>query len=284
MLEEIAKLTGATAGPIVGAAGTEEEGRRAVREIADRGIRFAKIWVDDRGGSQEKLRPAIYRAIVDEADAHDIAVHAHQQSARDMNDLLRAGVAGFLHGRFGPAMDDELASRMKERGAFLVPNQGLGERRAWRVFDDPFFAETVPPEVVERLREAHDEDGPAPAGRPEVRAAFQRLLSADVPIALGTDAGAVPDHFFGYSGHRELEIYTRMGMTPMQAIVAATGRPAEHLGLTETGTVAPGRSADFVVLDANPLEDIRNTRAISKVYLRGEEIDRDALRAGWTDS
>ncbi len=111
-----------------------------------------------------------------------------------------------------------------------------------------------------------------------------RLLEAGVDVVLGTDAGAAPDHFFGYAGHRELEIFVRLGMTPMQAIVAGTGRAAEQLGLSEQGTLAAGKSADFVVLEANPLEDIRNTRTIESVYLQGREVDREALRAQWTSN
>ena len=87
--------------------------------------------------------------------------------------------------------------------------------------------------------------------------------------------------FFGYADH--LELFVRLGMTPAEAIVAATTRAARAFGLTGTGSIEAGRSADFMVLDADPLDDITHTRRIAAVYLRGIEVDLGALRARWTD-
>jgi imidazolonepropionase-like amidohydrolase len=106
------------------------------------------------------------------------------------------------------------------------------------------------------------------------------LNAAGVPIALGGDTG-IENTFPGYGEHRELALMAAAGMTPMQVIVAATRTPAELLRLDKLGTVAPGKSADLLVLDANPLDDIANTRKIFAVYQRGEEVNRAALRAAW---
>ncbi len=103
------------------------------------------------------------------------------------------------------------------------------------------------------------------------------MLAAEVDIVLGTDAGAVPDHPFGYTGHRELEIFVRLGMTPMEAIIAGTSKAAQSLGLTDLGLIEAGYSADLLILDDNPLNDIRNTRSINRVLLKGREIDRSQL-------
>ncbi len=107
-----------------------------------------------------------------------------------------------------------------------------------------------------------------------------RLNAEGVTIALGDDTG-IENTFYGYGEHHELELMVAAGLTPMQAIVAATKTPAELLRLDGLGTLAAGKSADFIVLDANPLDDIRNTKTIARVYQRGQPIDRAHLRAEW---
>lgn len=266
---------------ILRGAATPEQGREAVREIAASGSGFIKIWVDDRGGEQQKMPAEVYRAIADEARQFGIRVLVHQQAAADMPGLISAGVSGFLHGRIGPELDEGMASAMAERDIFLVPNLGLSELRWERLADDRFLTDLLPAGVVQRIGEAFDARspaGPSPRYEQDLREGMARLQAAGVDIVLGTDAGAVRDHFFGYAGHRELEIFVRLGMTPLQAIHAATGLAAQHLGLTDTGTLAAGKRADFVVLEASPLDDIRHTRRIHAVFLGGVAFDREAFQ------
>jgi imidazolonepropionase-like amidohydrolase len=106
------------------------------------------------------------------------------------------------------------------------------------------------------------------------------LNAAGVTIALGDDTG-IENTFYGYGEHHELELMVAAGMTPAQVIAAATKAPAEILKLDRLGTLARGKSADFIVLDANPLENIGNTKKIAKVYQRGVEVDRAVLRASF---
>ena len=108
-----------------------------------------------------------------------------------------------------------------------------------------------------------------------------RLAKANAKITFGCDTG-LEDHLFGMSEQHELESMVKAGMTPMQVIVAATSRPAEYLKLAKMGALVAGKEADFLVLDANPLDDITNTQRISKIYMKGAEVDRASLRPSLT--
>lgn len=265
----------------------EQQAIDAVEKIADKGISVIKIWVDDRGGTQQKLSPDLYRVIIEEASDRNIQVFVHQQYATDMPELIRSGVAGFLHGRLGSELNETIAMQLERAGAFVVPNLGLGELRREAIGEDLFLQMAVPNSVAKRLSAGSGQRQVNTlrnsARENELKASFASLIEAGVDILLGTDAGAVPDHFFGYTGHRELEIFVRLGMTPMQALLAATSKPALQLGLEDLGLLKQGFSADLVILDSNPLDDIRNTRSISRVFLRGKELDRENLRSGFSD-
>lgn len=266
---------------------TEEGARRDVRELAARKPDFVKIWVDDRNGSVQKLSPALYRAIISESHKHGIRVMAHVYYLADAHALVDAGVDGFLHLVRDEEMDDALVRKMKAGNVFVTPNLSTSEAGtyngtpAW--LNDPSLAETAAPGLIKKVSDVYAARAASRTPRPvasytKQQRSLAKLNAAGVTIALGDDTG-IENTFFGYGEHHELELMVAAGMTPMQAIVAATETPAALLRLGRLGTIARGKSADFVVLDANPLENIANTRRISTVYQRGVEIDRAALRA-----
>jgi len=251
------------------------------REVQSLGIEYIKLWIDDRGGSQTRMTPDHYLPLIAEAMRQRLPVFVHQQYAADMPPLVAAGASGFLHGRLGPELTVEVAAATARARAFVVPNLGLAELRRETIGDDPFLDAVLPASVSDRLAtsggQRQENIAPDAQREAEQRAAMARLLNAGVDIVLGTDAGALPDHPFGYTGHRELEIFVRLGMSPMQALVAATSVAARHLRQNDIGLLAPGRRADLLVLSADPRLDIRNTRQIDSVYLRGALVDRAAI-------
>jgi imidazolonepropionase-like amidohydrolase len=109
-----------------------------------------------------------------------------------------------------------------------------------------------------------------------------RLNAAGVTIVLGTDDGAVRDHFYAYTAHRELRLMVEAGMSPAQVLTAATKTSADVLRLTDRGRLEPGSRADLLVLEANPLDDIAHTTRIAAVYQNGVAVDRAALRQGFS--
>ena len=108
------------------------------------------------------------------------------------------------------------------------------------------------------------------------------MVASGARLVLGTDAGIAARHAFGWADHHEIARWVELGVTPSEAIIAATSRPAELLGLKDLGTLATGKTASFVVLNANPLENIKNMRQIDAVYLRGEKLNREGMLKEFT--
>jgi len=245
-------------------------GTLAVQELTARKVDLVKIWVDDRDGKYQKLGPALYGAVIDEAHKNKLRVTAHLFTLEDAKGLLRAGVDAFAHGVRDRDIDDEFVAMFKQRpNVFLVPNlpdRGVAVDLSW-------LSESVPADELKKLQ-AGATDRPAVQQTFGIQARnLARLNGSGVRIALGTDGSVAWAH------HLEMEDMVAAGMTPAQVIVAATRNAADLLKLTDVGTVEAGRSADFLVLDANPLDNITNTRRIAAVYLRGSTVDRAALRA-----
>jgi imidazolonepropionase-like amidohydrolase len=248
---------------------TEGEARKAVGELAARKVDIVKIWVDDRDGKYKKLTPELYRAIIDEAHKRKLRVTAHIYYLEDAKGLLRAGLDAFAHGVRDKEIDDELLALVKQRPDFvLVPN--MGDRGV--AMDLSWLADSLPAAELKKLQAAST-DRPALQASYAIQARnLARMNGAGVKVALGTDGN------ISWAHHLEMEDMVLAGLTPQQVIVSATRNAAEFMRLEDRGTIAAGKVADFLVLDANPLDDIKNTRKIASVYLRGSAIDRAATR------
>jgi imidazolonepropionase-like amidohydrolase len=264
---------------------TAAEARAAVSMMAGRQLKHVKIWVDDRRGTYPKMTPEVYNAVIDEAHRHNMLVHAHAIAMEDQKAVVRAGADVLVHTVANEKLDEELIALLKEKKPYWTTVIGLGDRSE-ACDGDPFIDQSYPAAALAAIRQNGCGAATANAANREAMLAnnVPKMVAAGARLVLGTDAGITARHAFGWADHHEIARWVDLGLTPAQAIAAATARPAELLGLKDLGTLAVGKSADFIVLDANPLENIRNTRKIADVYLRGARLDRDALAAAFKNA
>jgi imidazolonepropionase-like amidohydrolase len=274
------------AGPVISAK-TPDEARNAVDAVAKLRPDWIKIRVDDNLGTTEKMRPDVYRAVIARAHEHQLRVAAHIFYLADAKDLLRAGVDYLAHSVRDAPVDREMVDLMKARNVCLCPtlmrevSTFVYESRP-SFFDDPFFKRDADPNVIAALQDPSRMAGVAASTSAQqykraldvARANVKTLHDAGIRLAAGTDTGP-PARFQGYFEHLELEEMVKSGLTPAQTIASATGVAAQCLGLDErVGTLQPGRSADFLVLTKNPLNDIRDTRTIESVWIDGNRMGK----------
>ncbi len=271
---------------------TDAEARQAVADLAANKVNIVKIWVDDRNGRAPRLSPVLYRAVIDEAHRRGLRVNAHVFYHDDAVDLVAAGIDGLVHLVRDVEMSDALIAEIVKRNVYVNANMSSPRRATlvgtppWLTPADPMLQllkESVAPGVIARMEAAFGKrDAAAAAVARQQYSILERslvkLAAAGVKVVLGADTG-LEDHFFGLAEHLELQAMVDAGMTPAQGLLAATSRAAEYLHLDDRGSLVPGKRADLLVIDANPLDDIVNARRISRTFINGVEIDRAALRA-----
>jgi imidazolonepropionase-like amidohydrolase len=267
---------------------TPEEARADTARVAALKPDVIKMHFDDPPGNMDE---ATWTAIFDEATKRGYRVAPHIFYLRDAKGVVKNGADVLAHSVRDQDVDAELIAGMKAGNVGVVPT--LTREVAVFVYEstppwfkDPFFLRGMSlfkehvdivstPEYQQRVRN----DKVAQSIKQALVQAKKNLkimFDAGIPVAMGTDGG-VPNNmtfgrFQGFLEHMELELMVESGMTPMQALTAATGTGARLMQLKEIGTIAPGNWADLLVLDANPAQDIRNTKQINSVWIAGRRL------------
>ena len=265
---------------------TVEEAIKDVDQLAILKPDFVKIWVDDFGGTVQKMKPEIYEAVIKEAHRKGLHVAAHLYYLEDAKRLVNAGVDVIAHSIRDKDVDDELINAMKQKNVYYIPTLSLddynfvyADQPDW--INDSLFKASLEPGVWERLTsDKFKQQLQNDTTLAKKKAAFEtamrnlkKLSDAGIVIVLGTDSGAQPVRTQGFSEHLELQLMVEAGLTPMRVIVAATNNGAKMLHINnKAGTLQKGMKADFIVLNGNPLEDIKQTRNIATVWKDGKAV------------
>lgn len=274
----------ALAGPVI-AADSDAGARARVRENAALQPDLMKIRVDDNLGTSPKMPQAAWEAAIDESHKLGFRVAAHVYYQADAQRLLARNVDLIAHSIRDQLVSADTIAGFRDKHVCLVPT--LARELSTYVyesppafFDDPFFRREVDPAVIDELMRPAIQDTYRSSREGQIYKAqlpvamrnVKTLFEAGVPIAMGTDSGPVA-RFQGYFEHVELEMMVDAGLTPAQALTAATSTAAKCLNVWDhVGSLKPGLAADFIVLTRNPLEDIRHTRTIESVWIGGNRV------------
>lgn len=267
---------------------TAEEARKDVNRVADLKVDRIKFHFDD---PPARMGDDVWPAIIDEAHKRGLRVAAHIFYLKDAQASVDKGVDVLAHSVRDVDVDQTLIAAMKQRGVGYIPT--LTREVSVYVYEstpdfftDPFFQRGISlfrdhlnivsaPAYQEKIRN----DQAAQAIKKALVQATRNLkilFDAGVPIGFGTDGGVPNNATFGrwegYFDHMELELMVKAGLTPMQVITAATSTSARISRLDNVGSIERGKAADLLVLDANPLQDIRNTRQINSVWVAGRRL------------
>lgn len=264
---------------------TPKEAVAVVDAQAAKGADFIKLWLDDELHTMPKMPPEISKATIDAAHRNGLKAFAHIFYLEDAKRLVAEGIDGFVHSVRDKPVDAELVNAMRaantvQMGATLSREASLFTYAGKAPqFGDPFFKQSLSPEALKQLSGSERQQtlrknphfGELPGFFEAATRNFKTLVDGGVRVGLGTDSGP-PGRFAGYSAHWELELMVAAGIPADKALLSATGDAADILGAKDIGTLERAKWADFVVLDANPLENILNTRRVSAVYIAGQKV------------
>ncbi len=284
--EDLSRSRLYVSGPVVDGE-SPEEAVAQVEEAAENEVDWIKIRIDDQLGEGEKMEPEVYQAVIDAAEENGLEVAAHIVERDDATDVIEAGASVIAHSIRDTEVDYTVVRAMQENDICYIPTLTrelstfvYAERPDF--FDDPFFQRGVSSDLISELeseevqqRFAESESGEYFKEQlPLAKENMETIHESAVDIVFGTDSG-MPARFPGFFEHKELTMMEEAGMEPHDILYSATGGAAECMGLEGVGTFERGNSADFIVLEEDPFEDIENTRTIQQVWVAGNQLDID---------
>jgi imidazolonepropionase-like amidohydrolase len=258
---------------------------RVIATLADEKVDFVKLYVG--------LSDQLIRAISAEANRHGLRTIIDQWLRNGSADIAQEGIAGFAHFP-SHRISDETIATIKAHNVFLISTLAVQESALGRRFrdlsflDNPLIADTTPKAALESLRREYGNlnakqlaDKSTFTNRVDLEGAesnVPRFRDAGILFAAGTDA-VYPGDFQGEGLHRELELLVESGLSPLEAITAATKSAAAIVNASEQwGTLEPGKLANVILVDGKPDQRIGDTRNVATVIKEGAVIDRLALR------